>query len=117
LQSAIQAAETQLGVPYEWGGATPGVGFDCSGLVQWAYGQVGVSFPHLAQDQYNMTQRVPVSGLSAGDLVFFGSDPSDVSHVGIYLGNGQMIDAPNSTADVRVESIYWNDLLGGGAVG
>ncbi len=81
-----------------------------------AYQQAGMSFPHLAQDQYNMTQRVGVGSLSPGDLVFFGT-PSDVYHVGIYVGGGQMIDAPSTGNYVRTESIYWNDLLGGGAVG
>ncbi|MGH9095719.1 MAG: C40 family peptidase, partial [Acidimicrobiales bacterium] len=60
--------------------------------------------------------RESIGQLRPGDLVFFGS-PNDVYHVGIYIGGGQMVDAPNSNAVVRIESIYWGDLLGGGRVG
>ena len=111
---ALAYARAQLGKPYQWGGAGPD-SFDCSGLVMMAWAQGGVSFPHLAQDQYDMTARIPLSQLLPGDLVFFGT-PSDVYHVGIYIGNGQMIDAPETGQDVSVQSIYWDSLLGGGRV-
>jgi cell wall-associated NlpC family hydrolase len=111
---AIGYAYAQVGKPYAWGGAGPGA-FDCSGLVMMAWAAAGVYFPHLAQDQYDMTRRISLSQLLPGDLVFFGT-PSDVTHVGIYVGGGEMIDAPSTGNFVRVESIYWSDLLGAGRV-
>ena len=111
---AIAYAEAQLGKPYQWGGAGPN-SFDCSGLVMMAWERAGVYFPHLAQDQYDMTERIPLADLLPGDLVFFGT-PSDVYHVGIYVGGGQMIDAPETGQDVSYSSIYWVGLLGGGRV-
>jgi cell wall-associated NlpC family hydrolase len=111
---AIAWAEAEIGKPYQWGGAGP-ASFDCSGLVMDAWGAAGVSFPHLAQDQYDMTARVALSQLLPGDLVFFGT-PSDVYHVGIYVGGSQMVDAPETGQDVQIQSIYETDLLGGGRV-
>jgi cell wall-associated NlpC family hydrolase len=99
----------QVGTPYIWGGEKPGVGFDCSGLAQAAYRVAGVALPRVAQDQFDASPALP-SGteLQPGDLVFFGSGPRDVSHVGIYLGvqggRPYMVDAPHTGADVRVES-------------
>jgi cell wall-associated NlpC family hydrolase len=102
---AVDWALAQVGTPYVWGGETPGVGFDCSGLVQAAYKAAGIDLPRVAQDQYDTTAKL-VSGdqLEPGDLVFFGGSATDVTHVGIYVGNGQMVDAPHTGADVRVES-------------
>jgi cell wall-associated NlpC family hydrolase len=114
---AIAYARAQLGAPYLWGGAGPkSVGFDCSGLVMMAYAAAGVQFPHLAQDQYDLTTRVPISQLQPGDLVFYGT-PSDVYHVGLYIGGGDMIDAPETGQYVSIQNIYWSDLLSGGRVG
>ncbi len=113
-QIAIAYAQAQLGKPYQWGGAGPAT-FDCSGLVMDAYAAAGVYFPHLAQSQYDMTARVPLDQLRPGDLVFYGT-PSDVYHVGIYIGGGDMIDAPAAGDYVRIENIYWSDLLSGGRV-
>jgi cell wall-associated NlpC family hydrolase len=107
-------ARAQLGKPYQWGGAGPD-SFDCSGLVMMAWEQAGIYFPHLAQDQYDLTTRIPLSALIPGDLVFFGT-PDDVYHVGIYVGNGNMIDAPETGQNVQVQSIYWDNLLGAGRV-
>jgi cell wall-associated NlpC family hydrolase len=111
---AVAYANAQLGKPYQWGGAGPN-SFDCSGLVMMAWEQAGIYFPHLAQDQYNLTQQIPLSSALPGDLIFFGT-PSNVYHVGIYIGNGQMIDAPRTGENVSVSSIYWSDLLGAGRV-
>ena len=105
---AVDWALAQVGTPYVWGGETPGVGFDCSGLVQAAYKAAGIALPRVAQTQFDAGPRVP-SGtpLEPGDLAFFGGGPDDVTHVGIYVGtqNGQtvMVDAPYTGADVRVE--------------
>lgn len=103
--AAVDWALAQVGTPYIWGGETPGVGFDCSGLVQAAYKAAGITLPRVAQDQYDAGPSLPPdSPLEPGDLVFFGGSTSDVTHVGIYVGNGQMVDAPHTGADVRVES-------------
>jgi cell wall-associated NlpC family hydrolase len=106
---AVDWALAQVGTPYIWGGETPGVGFDCSGLVQAAYKAAGVTLPRVAQDQYDKTTHlVPGDPLEPGDLVFFGGGPADVTHVGIYVGvqggKSMMVDAPHTGADVRVEA-------------
>jgi cell wall-associated NlpC family hydrolase len=102
---AVDWALAQVGTPYVWGGETPGVGFDCSGLVQAAYKVVGITLPRVAQDQYDATTKLGPGGpLEPGDLVFFGESTTDITHVGIYVGNGEMVDAPHTGADVRVES-------------
>jgi cell wall-associated NlpC family hydrolase len=105
---AAEWAMQQIGTPYVWGGETVGVGFDCSGLVQPAYAAAGEALPRVAQDQYDATPGVPAGSLlEIGDLVFFGSGPTGIDHVGIYVGveAGQsvMVDAPHTGADVRVE--------------
>ena len=105
---ALDWALAQVGTPYVWGGETPGVGFDCSGLVQAAYAAAGVSLPRVAQDQFDAGPQLPPGApLEPGDLVFFGGGPGDVEHVGLYVGvqDGQavMVDAPHTGADVRVE--------------
>jgi hypothetical protein len=106
--TAVEWALAQIGTPYVWGGETPGVGFDCSGLVQAAYAVAGVALPRVAQDQYDATSKLTAgAGLEPGDLVFFGSGPSGIDHVGLYVGvvDGQtvMVDAPYTGADVRAE--------------
>ncbi|MGH9124029.1 MAG: C40 family peptidase [Acidimicrobiales bacterium] len=108
---AIAYARAQIGKPYQWGGAGPG-SFDCSGLTMMAWAAAGVSLPHYTGAQYADTAHVPIADLQPGDLVFFGSD---LHHVGLYIGGGQMIDAPSTGEFVRVDSIYWPDLqpLGG----
>ncbi|GAC1377351.1 MAG: hypothetical protein NVSMB4_06640 [Acidimicrobiales bacterium] len=110
-QGAIAEAQRQLGKPYYYGGSGPD-SFDCSGLTAWAWGHAGRSLPHSAADQYYQTTHVSVSQLQPGDLVFWGMPPH---HVGIYVGNGQMINALHSGTNVRYENIYEeSDLIGGG---
>jgi cell wall-associated NlpC family hydrolase len=89
---AVRAALTQLGVPYQWGGNTPGQGLDCSGLTHWAYGQAGIGIPRLA-DQQTMGQKIAESDLQPGDLVVWSG------HVAMYVGDGKMIEEPH-TGDV-----------------
>jgi cell wall-associated NlpC family hydrolase len=106
---AVDWALAQVGTPYVWGGETPGVGFDCSGLVQAAYEAAGITLPRTAQAQYDATTKLaPDEPLEPGDLVFFGGEPSNVEHVGIFVdmegGQAVMVDAPYTGADVRVES-------------
>jgi cell wall-associated NlpC family hydrolase len=101
--TAIAYAAAQLGVPYAWGGTGP-QGFDCSGLVQAAYASAGVSLPRVAQDQFEAGPAVPAdSPFAPGDLVFFGSGPAAVGHVGLVLAPGIMIDAPHTGAVVQAE--------------
>ena len=105
---ALQAAISRLGYPYIWGAAGP-TSFDCSGLMMWAYQQVGISLPHFTVSQYNSGVHVSRNDLEPGDLVFFFPN---ISHVGMYIGNGMMIDAPNFGEDVKVQPIYWSAFVG-----
>lgn len=110
--TAIAAAESQIGVPYVWGGESPGSGFDCSGLIQWAWRQAGVDLPRTAAAQYDAIAHIPLSDLQPGDLLFWGS--GGISHVGMYVGGGDIINAPETGELVRIEAI-WNDgLVGAG---
>jgi hypothetical protein len=97
---AVRLARQQLGVPYVYGGYSPS-GFDCSGLVSWVYGRLGVGLPHNAAALYGVGRRVGLSSMRPGDLVFF----SGLGHVGIYIGHGRMIHAPQSGRDVEIEAL------------
>jgi peptidoglycan DL-endopeptidase CwlO len=97
----VGIAMQYLGVPYVWGGASPG-GFDCSGFVMFVFAQVGVSLPHHAADQYNYGVPVSQDQLAPGDLVFF----DGLGHVGIYIGNGQFVHAPHTGDVVKISSLY-----------
>jgi cell wall-associated NlpC family hydrolase len=97
---AANAALSQLGTPYVWAGSQPG-GFDCSGLVAWAFAQVGVSLPHSSYAQYGYGVPVSRDQLQAGDLVFF----DGLGHVGIYIGGGQFVHAPHTGDVVKVSSL------------
>jgi cell wall-associated NlpC family hydrolase len=99
---AVRAAESRLGDWYQWGAAGPNT-FDCSGLVMWAYEQVGISLPHYSGAQYSDTTHIPMSDLQPGDLVFF-SDPGE--HVAMYVGNGDIIEAPHTGAQVHIVPMY-----------
>ena len=105
---ALQAAITREGDPYVWGAAGPSA-FDCSGLVVWAYAQEGIALPHYTGDLWNSGMHVARSDLEPGDLVFFFPD---ISHVGIYVGDGLMIDAPDFGVPVHVEPVFWSAYVG-----
>jgi cell wall-associated NlpC family hydrolase len=108
----VSYALAQLGTPYVWGGDGPG-GFDCSGLVQAAYAAAGIQLPRTAQEQFDAGPLVPDGQqLEPGDLVFFGTGASDVTHVGIMVSETEMVDAPHTGAVVRLEPYAWSDYLG-----
>jgi cell wall-associated NlpC family hydrolase len=104
---ALQEALSRRGDPYVWAAAGPSE-FDCSGLVMWAFAQEGISLPHYTGAQWTSGIHVARNDLEPGDLVFFGSD---ISHVGIYVGDGLMVDAPDTGAFVRVEPLF-SDYIG-----
>jgi len=109
---AVSWALAQRGTPYRWGGTGDG-GFDCSGLVQAAYAAAGIALPRVAQDQYDAGPQLPAgTPLRPGDLVFFGSSPTAVDHVGMVVASGEMVDAPHTGAVVRVEPIFSAGYVG-----
>jgi cell wall-associated NlpC family hydrolase len=105
---ALRWALSKRGDPYVWGAAGPS-SFDCSGLVLWAYAKVGISLPHFTGDQWNMGVHVGRNQLQPGDLVFF---YPDIGHVGLYIGNGLMVDAPDFGEDVQVQPVMWSVYVG-----
>lgn len=120
-EAALQAAESQLGVPYVWGGETPGQGFDCSGLTQWSWQEAGVSIPRVAADQWNALTHVPLNALQPGDLLFYYNLDSDhqVDHVVMYAGAGPfgtqtVIQAPFTGATVEYAPLFTGGLVGAG---
>lgn len=122
---AITYAQRKLGLPYIWGGNGPQLtelpsgqaqftgGFDCSGLTKAAYAAAGIEIPRTAQTQYNTGPHVPAGQpVIPGDLVFFGTGPSAVTHVGIAISGEYMIDAPHEGAVVRIDRIWRSSLVG-----
>lgn len=95
---AVQVAKTYLGTPYVWGGTTP-KGFDCSGLMQYTYKQLGISISRTTYTQAKEGRAVSRNELKQGDLIFFGQS---IHHVGMYVGDGNFIEAPYSGANVRI---------------
>jgi murein DD-endopeptidase len=112
-QLAIRAAGLALGQqgrPYRWGGDRPERGFDCSGLVQWSYRNVGVELPRVVRDQRRVGRSVEPRHLHPGDLVFFRLHGDRTAHVGIYVGGGQFVHAPRAGQPVRTDRLgdsYW----------
>jgi cell wall-associated NlpC family hydrolase len=101
---ALSFALSQRGVPYVWGGESPS-GYDCSGLAQASYRAAGISIPRTAQEQFDAGPHLPAGApLQPGDLVFFGSSTSNVTHVGIVVQSGEMVDAPHTGTVVQTES-------------
>jgi cell wall-associated NlpC family hydrolase len=111
-ERAAAIALKAVGVPYRWGGASPAGGFDCSGLVYWAYGRLGIELPHSSYALYDIGRQVPRSRMKAGDLLFF----SGLGHMGMYIGRGRMVHAPHSGRLVEVvglgRSSYGGRLVG-----
>jgi cell wall-associated NlpC family hydrolase len=100
--TALRAALTQRGKPYVWGAAGPD-SYDCSGLIVWAFAQEGISLPHYTGDLWNAGMHVSRADLEPGDLVFFFAD---LSHVGMYVGNGLMLAAPSTGQVVQVQPVF-----------
>ncbi len=107
-EQALRWALSVRGDPYEWGAAGPSA-FDCSGLVMWAYAHVGIHLDHYTGDQWNEGEHISRWQLQPGYLVFFFAD---ISHVGMYIGNGLMVDAPSFGQPVQVQPIYWSAFVG-----
>ncbi|MGH9077167.1 MAG: C40 family peptidase [Acidimicrobiales bacterium] len=110
---ALEWAFSELGKPYVWGATGPAT-FDCSGFTQYVWHAAGVDIPRVAADQDAWTIPVPLSQLMPGDLVFYGT--TDIHHVGMYIGDGLMINSPDTGSVVSVSSIWWSDLNGFGRV-
>lgn len=110
-QRVVELAQQYVGTPYLFGGASPATGFDCSGFVQWVLGQFGVPVGRSAAGQYSAGESVPPDQLEAGDLIFFANTyMPGISHVGVYLGDGQFVDAGTERTGVRRARLtdpYW----------
>lgn len=108
-QAAINAAYSVIGTPYVWGASNPDIGFDCSGLTMWAWAHAGVALPHSSQMQYSSLPTVARDDIQPGDLVFF---YSPISHVGLYIGGSQMIDANHPGDVVNIRPVNWDNFVG-----
>jgi cell wall-associated NlpC family hydrolase len=106
---AVAAAKSQVGVPYVKYMSKEGVGFDCSGLTMYAWKQAGVSLPHQSRAQFARGPQIPTEYIEPGDLVYF---HSPISHVGIYIGGGMMVDAPGVGRNLRIAAVTWSKVVG-----
>jgi cell wall-associated NlpC family hydrolase len=117
---AIEAAQSQIGKPYMYGGAGPD-SWDCSGLTQWAFAQAGVLIPRTAADQYTaIPDKIALGQIEPGDLLFWATDttdPTTIHHVAIYVGNGMMLEAPHTGANVEVQPVYLDGYIGAVRIG
>lgn len=106
---AVNAALAQLGVRYVFGAKSPGNAFDCSGLTSYAWGVAGVGIPRTSRTQYAGLTKIPTGAAQPGDLIF---SYNPISHVGMYLGNGQMVSAPRTGDVVKISAVYWSRVVG-----
>jgi cell wall-associated NlpC family hydrolase len=106
---AVAAAKSQVGVPYVKYMSKEGVGFDCSGLTMYAWKQAGVSLPHQSRAQFARGPQIPTEYIEPGDLVYF---HNPISHVGIYIGDGMMVDAPGVGRNLRIAAVTWSKVVG-----
>jgi murein DD-endopeptidase len=119
--NAIKVAKKQIHKKYRWGGTSPRTGFDCSGLMQYAYKTAKINLPRTAAEQYKFTKRISLAKLMVGDLIFFHTrrTRARVNHVGIYLGGGKFIHSPRRGKKVSIASLskYWRrKAVGAGRV-
>jgi cell wall-associated NlpC family hydrolase len=106
----VETARQQVGVPYRYGGESPR-GFDCSGLVHYAYLSAGIEVPRTTVEQLRGARRIPLAELRPGDVLFFRVAPPKISHVGLYVGDGRFVHAPSSGRQVSYASLddqYWS---------
>lgn len=120
VQVVMTEAIKYQGWRYVYGGSSPTTSFDCSGLIQWCYGKAGITLPRTAQDQYDVTQHIPLSEAKAGDLVFFQGTydaGTYITHIGIYQGNNRMYHAGDPIGYTDLTSSYWQQhLVGAGRI-
>jgi cell wall-associated NlpC family hydrolase len=114
---AVALAKGYLGDPYRWGGAAPSTGFDCSGLVQYVYGKVGIALPRVTDQQFAVGQPIARDGLRVGDIVFFRDATGYIHHEGLYVGGGEFLHAPHTGDVIKVSSLsepYYASQFAGG---
>ena len=105
VNALLSLAEQYIGTPYQYGGASPKTGFDCSGFVQWLYGQQGIALPRTTFQQVKVGSGVSKSNLKPGDILFFEPTKQGPGHEGLYIGNGKFIESPHTGASVRISSL------------
>jgi cell wall-associated NlpC family hydrolase len=110
-RGAVDAALSKLGDPYVWGAEGPD-SFDCSGLVQWAYGQAGLYVPRVVPDQYAASKPIPFADLHPGDVIVYGTTPANLYHITMYIGDGMMVEAPHTGDVVKVVPVSLTDAYG-----
>ncbi|MFJ7512715.1 lysozyme family protein [Peribacillus simplex] len=117
FNAIITEANKYLGWPYVWGGSDPHRGFDCSGFTQWIFAKVGIKLPRTAQEQYDVSSKIPPSEVRPGDFIYFtGTYETNkyITHVGIYIGDGKMFDSNGSGIGIHdIHSPYWKSHLAG----
>ncbi|MFC5828807.1 C40 family peptidase [Nonomuraea insulae] len=114
IRTVLTAAASKLGAPYVWGAEGPNA-FDCSGLIQWAFGRAGIRLPRVTHQQFASGPQVPFSEMQPGDLIFWRLDPTNpsyISHAAIYWGDGKMIQAPRTGDVVKIVSVHTRNLAG-----
>lgn len=105
-------AKKYIGTAYKWGGKTPASGFDCSGLVSWAYGKAGIDVGQGSRNQYARSTKISAAQARSGDLVFYKTSGGTVHHVGIYMGNGKFLASPKTGDVVKIQNVYGTPYFG-----
>ncbi|MCM2534652.1 lysozyme family protein [Neobacillus pocheonensis] len=117
FKAVISEAQKYIGWPYMWAGASPTTGFDCSGFTQWTFAKAGIKLPRTAQEQYDVSSKIPPEEAKQGDFVFYtGTYETDqyITHIGIYIGNGKMFDSDDSGIGIHdIHTPYWKSHLAG----